>query len=212
MNSYKCTNLCANYCNEVTCKYCKENYEVSKSWCIAKRELDSAGYVVGYLVQDKNGVCKGILNKDSDYQELAFIDSDTVEPYNEHKHKELMEKAGKLEYVPFCGETTQSAKVRKFDIPSFEDWYDTDKMYDEFIGPYMCAIWVEGPLSEQRNCLALRVLDADSEVGTKDLFIDSITCDYHAKNKREVIKDWYEKATKELNKFWVGYVSGLFLE
>ena len=48
----------------------------------AKRQVTD-GYVIGYLVKNKNGEVQGILNKDSDFYELAFINESTIEIYKE---------------------------------------------------------------------------------------------------------------------------------
>lgn len=76
-----CSNLCSH--SEDTCLHCKENYDVSKEFYIAKR-LSVEEYVVGYLVKDKEGNVKGILNKTSDFYELAWIDESTIEMYAEN--------------------------------------------------------------------------------------------------------------------------------
>lgn len=72
----ECSNLCK--INEQVCSYCKENYNVSSDFYRAKRYANNC-YVVGYLVKDKEGVIHGILNKDTDFYELAWIDEGTLE-------------------------------------------------------------------------------------------------------------------------------------
>lgn len=72
----KCNNLC--FHSEQTCKYCKENHEVSTDFYRAKRPTNGH-WVVGYLVKNKNGKIEGILNKNNHFHELAWIDEDTLE-------------------------------------------------------------------------------------------------------------------------------------
>ena len=72
----KCNNLC--FHSEQTCKHCKENYEVSTNFYMAKRPINGH-WVVGYLVKNKNGEIEGILNQDNHFYELAWIDEDTLE-------------------------------------------------------------------------------------------------------------------------------------
>lgn len=72
----ECKNLCRG--NNDTCNYCKRNYIVSNDEYKAKREVNNV-YVYGYLVKDKKGKIQGILNKDTHYAELAWIDENTIE-------------------------------------------------------------------------------------------------------------------------------------
>lgn len=76
----KCNNLC--FHTDSTCEYCKNHYNVSDIFYKAKRQITN-GYVVGYLVRNKNEEIQGILNKDNDFHELAFIDETTIEIYEE---------------------------------------------------------------------------------------------------------------------------------
>ena len=70
---------CNNLCHRVSvCEYCKKHYNVSDVFYKAKRQITN-GYVVGYLVRNKNEEIQGILNKDSHFYELAFIDETTIE-------------------------------------------------------------------------------------------------------------------------------------
>jgi len=56
----------------------KKNYEVSTDFYKAKRYINNS-WVIGYLVKLKNnGEIQGILNKDSSFMELAYIDVNTV--------------------------------------------------------------------------------------------------------------------------------------
>ena len=60
----------------------KITYIVSDVFYKAKRQVTD-GYVIGYLVKNKNGEVQGILNKDSGFYELAFINESTIEIYKE---------------------------------------------------------------------------------------------------------------------------------
>ena len=74
---------CNNLCRTVSiCEYCKNHYNVSDAFYKAKRQVTD-GYVIGYLVKNKNGEVQGILNKDSGFYELAFINESTIEIYKE---------------------------------------------------------------------------------------------------------------------------------
>ena len=74
---------CNNLCRIVSiCEYCKNHYNVSGVFYKAKKQVTD-GYVIGYLVKNKNGEVQGILNKDSDFYELAFINESTIEIYKE---------------------------------------------------------------------------------------------------------------------------------
>ncbi len=73
----KCENLC--FRSEQSCVYCKENYDVSSGFYRAERPVNNQ-YVTGYLVRDKKtNKIAGILNKDNDFNELAWIKEDTLE-------------------------------------------------------------------------------------------------------------------------------------
>jgi hypothetical protein len=71
-----CNNLC--FHSEQTCAYCRANHEVSSEFYRAKRPANDC-WVTGYLVKNKNGEIKGILNKDNHFYELAWIIEDTLE-------------------------------------------------------------------------------------------------------------------------------------
>ena len=74
---------CNNFCRTVSIyEYCKNHYNVSDIFYKAKRQV-ADDYVIGYLVKNKNGEVQGILNKDSDFYELAFINESTIEIYKE---------------------------------------------------------------------------------------------------------------------------------
>lgn len=72
----ECNNLCKH--NQEQCSYCREHYDVSTGEYRAKRKATNK-YVYGYLVRDRVGDIRGILNKATDYKELAWIDEDTIE-------------------------------------------------------------------------------------------------------------------------------------
>lgn len=72
----KCDNLC--FHSEQTCRHCKENDVVSSEFYRAKRPANNQ-WVVGYLVKNKSGKIEGILNKDNDFHELAWIIESTLE-------------------------------------------------------------------------------------------------------------------------------------
>lgn len=58
---------CNNLCHAVSmCEYCENHYSVSDIFCKAKRQITN-GYVVGYLVRNKNEEIQGILNKNNDF-------------------------------------------------------------------------------------------------------------------------------------------------
>lgn len=71
-----CNNLC--FHSERHCEYCKKNYDVSSEFYKGKRPANGC-YVVGYLVKNKQGEIQGILNKNTHFTELAWIDEDTIE-------------------------------------------------------------------------------------------------------------------------------------
>ena len=73
----KCNNLCKTFVHKETCEHCQENYIVSSEFYRAKR-ASCDHYVTGYLVKDKEGKVQGILNKDMDFQELAYINETTI--------------------------------------------------------------------------------------------------------------------------------------
>lgn len=72
----ECNNLC--FHSEKVCEYCKKNYDVSPDFYKAKRPANGH-YVIGYLVKTKDGKIEGILNKDTDFYELAWVIEDTLE-------------------------------------------------------------------------------------------------------------------------------------
>ena len=72
----ECNNLCKH--NREQCSYCREHYDVSTGEYRAKRKATNK-YVYGYLVRDRFGDIRGILNKATEYKELAWIDEDTIE-------------------------------------------------------------------------------------------------------------------------------------
>lgn len=75
-DSMECSNQC--FHNKRTCSWCKENRDVSSDFYRAKRPANGY-YVTGYLVKDKEGRIEGILNKDTQFYELAWIDESTLE-------------------------------------------------------------------------------------------------------------------------------------
>lgn len=70
---------CKNQCNhsKETCEACKKNYDVSSEFYTGKRPQNGQS-VTGYLVKDKKGHIQGILNKDTRFYELAYVDEKTV--------------------------------------------------------------------------------------------------------------------------------------
>lgn len=72
----KCNNLC--YHSDETCKYCRENWIISKEFWKAKR-MHNDTIVAGYLVKGKDGNVEGILNKYVHFYELAYIDESTLQ-------------------------------------------------------------------------------------------------------------------------------------
>lgn len=75
----ECNNLCKG--SEETCKHCKEHYIVSEEFYVGLRPSNGQE-VVGYLVKNKDGVIQGILNRDTNFSELAWVDEGTVELYD----------------------------------------------------------------------------------------------------------------------------------
>ena len=74
----ECKNLCKSYRSESACKSCKKDRIVSEEFYVAKR-ANSDEEVRGYLVTNRhNGWIEGILNADTDFYELAFIDDSTL--------------------------------------------------------------------------------------------------------------------------------------
>lgn len=74
----ECKNLCNAFVSIDTCNYCQNNYEVSTEFYKAKRYI-SDSWVIGYLVKLKNnGEIQGILNKNTNFAELAYIDESTI--------------------------------------------------------------------------------------------------------------------------------------
>lgn len=71
-----CDNLC--FHSEQHCEYCKKNYDVSSGFYRGKRPANGC-YVAGYLVNNKQGKIQGILNKNTHFAELAWVDESTVE-------------------------------------------------------------------------------------------------------------------------------------
>jgi len=76
VNPMDCNNLC--FYSEQHCEYCKKNYDVSSDFYRSKRPVNGC-YVVGYLVKNKQGEIQGILNKNTHFAELAWIDETTLE-------------------------------------------------------------------------------------------------------------------------------------
>ena len=70
-----CSNLC--FHSKHMCEYCKKNYNVSSEFYIGKRPVNGC-YVVGYLVKNKQGEIQGILNKNTQFKELAWVDESTI--------------------------------------------------------------------------------------------------------------------------------------
>ena len=52
----------------------------------ARRSVNNA-WVIGYLVKTKDGKIEGILNKANDFHELAWINEETLELYEENNAK-----------------------------------------------------------------------------------------------------------------------------
>lgn len=75
-NNVNCNRKC--YHNDYVCKYCKDNYIVSKNYYSAQRFINN-NYVTGYLIKNKAGEIQGILNKDTQFYELAYIKKNTLE-------------------------------------------------------------------------------------------------------------------------------------
>lgn len=71
-----CKNLC--FHDEDVCSNCKKNYIVSSDFYKAKRHADN-GYSVGYLVRRKSGDIMGILDRNTDFHALIWIDENTLE-------------------------------------------------------------------------------------------------------------------------------------
>ena len=71
-----CNNLC--FHSEQTCRHCKENHIVSSNFYKAKRPANGH-WVIGYLVKNKKGEIEGILNRDNQFYELAWINEKTLE-------------------------------------------------------------------------------------------------------------------------------------
>ena len=76
----ECNNLCQMW--NRTCEYCKKNYDVSEDFYKAKRPANGH-WVTGYLVKNKKGQIEGILNRDNQFYELAWIDEKTLESVSE---------------------------------------------------------------------------------------------------------------------------------
>lgn len=72
----ECSNLC--FHSEKQCEYCRNTYCVSSEFYRAKRPVNNQ-WVEGYLVKNKEGAIEGILNKDTNFYELAWIIEDTLE-------------------------------------------------------------------------------------------------------------------------------------
>ena len=72
----ECNNKCKG--NEILCQFCQENFEVSDCFYTARRENHDA-IVTGYVVKNKKtGKIEGILNAANDFNELAFVEVNTI--------------------------------------------------------------------------------------------------------------------------------------
>lgn len=70
---------CLNKCKTTddNCEYCQQHYNVSKEFYKAKRQCSQA-VVQGYLVKNKDGTIHGILTEATNFNELVWIDEDTL--------------------------------------------------------------------------------------------------------------------------------------
>jgi hypothetical protein len=80
----ECNNLCRR--DEKHCEYCQKTYIVSTEFYRARRPVNNM-WVIGYLVKTKDGRIEGILNKANDFHELAWINEETLELYEENNAK-----------------------------------------------------------------------------------------------------------------------------
>ena len=74
----ECNRLCKQFLREDTCKMCQNEHIVSDTFYTGKRPMNGC-FVTGYLVRSKRtGNIIGILNKNTYFKELAWVEADSV--------------------------------------------------------------------------------------------------------------------------------------
>ena len=103
-------------------------------------------------------------------------------------------------------------QIRKFNIPSFEDW-NNNMEYKESIGDYTCKIAVVGygcngnTTNEFTTCIAN--YNNPTNIGVPKVFSSELECE---RNDFEKIKNWYNDVKEEANKVWEKYIIGTYFE
>ena len=97
--------------------------------------------------------------------------------------------------------------VKKFNFPSFEEWYDNECEWEQQIGSYICEVgYCGGRMDDNYN-----EVERDYRVfiyPINNYYYGKILISYYEwdiKNENE-LKKWYEDSIKEANIKWEEYI------
>lgn len=107
-------------------------------------------------------------------------------------------------------------KIKKFTIPSFDDWVKSDKEFKQRIGAYYMQIAKlanyankEHKVTDTVFAIAVSPDDTPVSYDSKKIYFDSFI--YSGRNN-EQLRDWYEQQSEKANKVWSAFVENVFIE